>query len=240
MNQFSSGQPSALASCRGARTLQGEACSLSSRRPAFRLDTQTPGLEGDTGCPPGGNTGPRAACWGWGGEHSTACLGQSPASAPVVCPGVQARSRGEAVAREPQGVGGPVPPCLMPLPASHSVCALCPILAPGPQWVAAFAERTPATVTAQLVWRPALPAPAHLPPPLPPARSICRPPPCGAREPIAAQRSTPVVSHAPRPPTSWQFVVVCRVLLSCKSPSRPVALRSEEGGCFFFFFSPLP
>lgn len=66
MNQFSSGQPSALASCRGARTLQGEACSLSSPRPAFRLDTQTPGLEGDTGCPPGGNTGPRAACWGEG------------------------------------------------------------------------------------------------------------------------------------------------------------------------------
>lgn len=46
-------------------------------------------------------------------------------------------------------------------------------------------------------------------------------------------------ARTPRPPTSWQFVVVCRVLLSCKSQSRPPALGGGEGGFAFFFF-PLP
>lgn len=78
--------------------------------------------------------------------------------------------------------------------------------------------------------------------PAPPPASICCGPVLRALEPFAAARrpeSSPVVASAPRPPTSWQFVVVCRVFLSCKSQNPPLALRSEEVGCFCLFF-PLP
>lgn len=121
--------------------------------------------------------------------------------------------------------------------SSLSVLAAQPVpsappLTPGPERVAAVVERAQATVTAGLASRPPLPDPSpHLPPPaspehLPPA------PPAGPRSRLLPGRSTPVVACAPRPPTSWQFVVVCRVLLSCKSQSRPLALSSKEVGWF--------
>lgn len=74
---------------------------------------------------------------------------------------------------------------------------------------------TPQPVSAQLMWRPP-------PPPALPARSICRRPLLRAESP-ALPGGTRQLSRVPRgPPTSWQFVVVCRVFLSCK-PGSPVA-----------------
>lgn len=83
----------------------------------------TQGPAGDTGCPPGGDPRPRAACFP--GPPSHCVLGAVGGGAPVVCPMVQARSRSKAVAGEPKGKGRPHP-SLFPLRVGRSARALCP------------------------------------------------------------------------------------------------------------------
>lgn len=191
MNQFSSDQPSARTSCGGARSLQGEACSLSPPSPVFELDSR-PG--GDTGCPPGRDPGPRAACCP--GPPSHCVSGAVGGGAPVVCPMVQARSRGKAVACEPKGKGRPNP-SLIPLPDGRSAVPSAPPLTPGPRgWLRLWRELRPLS---WLGWhrgrpsrspRPTPPAgPEHLPP-APPAGPRSRLLPRGARQ----------LSRAPRGP----------------------------------------
>lgn len=60
----------------------------------------------------------------------------------------------------------------------------------------------------------------------------CRPLPC----PLVGARCC----EPQGPLTSWQFVAVCRVLLSCKSRSHCWAQRWEEVGCFALCLFPQP
>lgn len=142
---------------------------------------------------------------------------------------MQARSRDRAVACEPERKGGPIPP-LVPLPAGHSFLALRPPLALGPKWVASVAQLAPTIGHCHSS------APGdrgcHLPTPPPPPPLI----PASSKGPFCGPRSEPVVACAPPlGPTSWQFVVVCRVLLSCKSQS-----RCSAGRRWVFCFMLLP
>lgn len=150
---------------------------------------------------------------------------------PVVCPREQARSRGQAMDCEPVEKEGQ----FCPLGDRRGAAPLTPSALPFPPgpgrggWGAPVAQRAGAAVTAALAPRPAARS-----------RASAAGPSCG---PGADRRreSAPVVASAPRPPTSWQFVVVCRVLLSCKSQSLPLALGAEEVRrfhLFLFFFFP--
>ena len=222
MNQFSSDQPSARASRGGSQTCAGRGLRALPPQPSLR--------DRGAALPIGGHAGPRAACRR--GPHSTARLGWAPAVLSVVYPREQARSRGQAMDCKPVEKEGQFCPLGDRRWAAPPTPSALPFL-PGPASRRVGGRGCAARGVA-------VTAPWHRGRP-PRSRASAAGPSCG---PGAYRRpeSTPVVASAPRPPTSWQFVVVCRVLLSCKSQSRPLALGSEEVGCFylflFSFFSP--
>lgn len=153
---------------------------------------------------------------------------------PLVCPRAQARPRDKAVACEPEGTGGPsLPPSGCPCP--HPSLAPHSALAWSPRGGRHCGVRSGHS-RSSFAWRSPHPLPAS---PTPASHSVCQGPLLLAPGPTSTGEACQLLRCTPWPPTSWQFVVVCRILLSCKSKSQPRchALRRRWGVSAFFYSS---
>lgn len=190
---------------------------------------------GDTGCPLRGDPGPRATCCP--GPPSHCVSGAVGGSAPIVCPMVQARSRGKTVACEPKGKkAAQIRPSSLSLLATWPAPS-APPLTPGPERVAAVGQRAQATVTAGLASRPPLPLPATRALPRPPVLSICRRP--LLRAPGADCCPEEHASCRVRPAAPDKLAICCCLSSAfvMQIPEPAAGAELQGGGVVLIFFS---